>query len=225
QSGSDRLLKAMRRSYRQEKYLGIIDKVRAAMPDAAITTDIIVGFPGETEEDFEQTLEVVRRARFSSAFTFQYSKRPGTPAATMEEQVPKAVVQARYERLIALLEEITWAENRKLVGQKVEVLVAVGEGRKDERTGRMSGRARDGRLVHFAVGDTAPRPGDVIETVITYAAPHHLNADGDPLSHRRTRAGDAFEAGRTPRLKGVSLGLPTIGVPAPLPATTGGCAV
>nr|WP_296070506.1 tRNA (N6-isopentenyl adenosine(37)-C2)-methylthiotransferase MiaB [uncultured Actinoplanes sp.] len=225
QSGSDRVLKAMRRSYRQEKYLGIIDKVRAAMPDAAITTDIIVGFPGETEEDFEQTLEVVRRARFSSAFTFQYSKRPGTPAAVMDEQIPKQVVQERYERLIALLEEITWAENRKLVGEKVEVLVAVGEGRKDERTGRMSGRARDGRLVHFAVGDTAPRPGDVIETVVTYAAPHHLNADGAPLSHRRTRAGDAFEAGRTPRLKGVSLGLPTIGVPAPLPVLTDGCAV
>jgi tRNA-2-methylthio-N6-dimethylallyladenosine synthase len=89
----------------------------------------------------------------------------------------------------------------------------------------MSGRARDGRLVHFAVGDTVPRPGDVIETVVTYAAPHNHNSDGVPLSHRRTKAGDAFEAGRTPRLQGVSLGLPTIGVPAPLPATTGGCAV
>src|SRR4051794_24784271 len=225
QSGSDAVLKAMRRSYRAEKYLGIIDKVRAAMPDAAITTDIIVGFPGETEEDFEQTLEVVRRARFSSAFTFQYSKRPGTPAATMAEQVPKAVVQDRYNRLIAVLEEIAWAENKKLVGEKVEVLVAVGEGRKDERTGRLSGRARDGRLVHFATGDRAPRPGDIVETVITYAAPHHLNADGAPLSHRRTRAGDAHEAGRAPRLKGVSLGLPTVGVPASLPASTGGCAL
>jgi len=229
QSGSDRVLKAMRRSYRQEKYLGIIDKVRAAMPDAAITTDIIVGFPGETEEDFEQTLAVVRQARFSSAFTFQYSIRPGTPAATMPDQIPKAVVQERYNRLIAELEAITWAENKKLVGEKVEVLVAVGEGRKDERTGRLSGRARDGRLVHFAAGeltgDRAPRPGDVVETVITYAAPHHLNADGDPLSHRRTRAGDAYEAGRVPRLKGVSLGLPTVGVPAPLPASTGGCAL
>src|SRR4029434_8323565 len=80
QSGSDQVLKAMRRSYRAEKYRGIIDKVRAAMPDAAITTDIIVGFPGETEEDFERTLEVARAARFSSAFTFQYSIRPGTPA-------------------------------------------------------------------------------------------------------------------------------------------------
>ena len=81
QSGSDRVLKAMRRSYRSEKYLGIIDRVRAAIPDAAITTDIIVGFPGETEDDFRQTLEVVEQARFSGAFTFQYSKRPGTPAA------------------------------------------------------------------------------------------------------------------------------------------------
>src|SRR4051812_42563721 len=159
QSGSDAVLKAMRRSYRSEKYLGIIDKVRASMPDAAITTDIIVGFPGETEDDFQRTLEVVRQARFSSAFTFQYSKRPGTPAATMDDQLSKQVVQERYERLIALLEEITWAENKKLVGRTVEVLVAVGEGRKDERTGRMSGRARDGRLVHFATtGLTGIRP-------------------------------------------------------------------
>jgi tRNA-2-methylthio-N6-dimethylallyladenosine synthase len=217
QSGSDTVLRAMRRSYRSERYLGIIDKVRAAMPDAAITTDIIVGFPGETEADFQHTLEVVRAARFAGAFTFQYSKRPGTPAAAMDGQLPKAVVQERYERLVADLEDITWAENRKLVGRSVEVLVAVGEGRKDDRTGRMSGRARDGRLVHFATGDTTPRPGDVIETVVTYAAPHHLTADGAPLSHRRTRAGDAYEAGRTPRTPAVSLGLPTVGAPTPLP--------
>jgi len=225
QSGSDRMLKAMRRSYRSEKYLGIIDKVRAAMPDAAITTDIIVGFPGETEDDFQRTLDVVRAARFSSAFTFQYSKRPGTPAATMDGQLPKQVVQERYERLIATLEEISWAENKKQVGRTVEVLVAVGEGRKDERTGRLSGRARDGRLVHFATGGLTPRPGDVVGTVITYAAPHHLNADGAPISHRRTRAGDAFEAGRSPRTGGVPLGLPTIGVPAPLPAAGSACAL
>jgi tRNA-2-methylthio-N6-dimethylallyladenosine synthase len=225
QSGSDQVLKAMRRSYRSEKYLGIIDKVRAAMPDAAITTDIIVGFPGETEDDFERTLDVVRRARFSSAFTFQYSKRPGTPAATMAEQLPKPVVQRRYERLVATLEEISWAENKTQLGRTVEVLVATGEGRKDQRTGRMSGRARDGRLVHFATGElTGIRPGDIVTTEITYAAPHHLNADGAPLSHRRTRAGDAHEAGRAPRTAGVTLGLPTVGVPAPLPVTTGGCA-
>ncbi len=235
QSGSDEVLRAMRRSYRSEKYLGIIEKVRAAMPDAAITTDIIVGFPGETEADFQRTLDVVREARFSSAFTFQYSKRPGTPAATMDGQLPKQVVQERYERLIACVEEITWAENKKLVGETVEVLVAVGEGRKDERTGRMSGRARDGRLVHFATGAAgAPdggslagriRPGDIVHTTVTYAAPHHLNADGAPLSHRRTRAGDAAEAGRSPRTPGVLLGLPTVGAPAAAPAPTTGCAV
>jgi tRNA-2-methylthio-N6-dimethylallyladenosine synthase len=225
QSGSDAVLKAMRRSYRSERYLGIIDKVRAAMPDAAITTDIIVGFPGETEADFRHTLDVVRAARFAGAFTFQYSKRPGTPAAAMDGQLPKAVVQERYERLVAELEEITWAENRELIGSTVEVLVAVGEGRKDDRTGRMSGRARDGRLVHFATGDTAPRPGDIIETVVTYAAPHHLNADGAPLRHRRTRAGDAYEAGRTPRTPAVSLGLPTVGAPPPLPAARSACAL
>ncbi|MBM7075883.1 tRNA (N6-isopentenyl adenosine(37)-C2)-methylthiotransferase MiaB [Micromonospora humida] len=231
QSGSDDVLKAMRRSYRSEKYLGIIEKVRAAMPDAAITTDIIVGFPGETEADFERTLDVVRAARFSSAFTFQYSKRPGTPAATMDGQLPKQVVQERYERLIACVEEITWAENKRLVGETVEVLVAVGEGRKDDRTGRLSGRARDGRLVHFATGAPGEpgaagtvRPGDIVHTTVTYAAPHHLNADGAPLAHRRTRAGDAAEAGRAPRTPGVLLGLPTVGAPAAPPAPTAGCA-
>jgi tRNA-2-methylthio-N6-dimethylallyladenosine synthase len=204
QSGSDTVLKAMRRSYRQERYLGIIDRVRAAMPDAAITTDIIVGFPGETEADFEQTLHVVREARFAGAFTFQYSKRPGTPAATLDDQVPKEVVQDRYDRLVALLEEVTWAENRKLVGQTVEVLVSVGEGRKDGATGRMSGRARDGRLVHFTAGPEV-RPGDVVQTTITYAAPHHLNSDAPLASYRRTPAGDLHEV----KPRGVPLGMPT----------------
>ncbi|MBG6138076.1 tRNA-2-methylthio-N6-dimethylallyladenosine synthase [Longispora fulva] len=220
QSGSDSLLKAMKRSYRSEKYLGIIEKVRAAMPHAAITTDIIVGFPGETEEDFQETLRVVREARFSAAFTFQYSIRPGTPAATMADQVPKAVVQDRYNRLIAELDQIMWDENKLQVGRTVEVLVAVGEGRKDSETGRMSGRARDGRLVHFRSAEGV-RPGDIVDTVVTYAAPHHLNADGELLSHRRTRAGDAWEAGRAVKTAGTMLGLPTVGVPAPLPVVNG----
>jgi tRNA-2-methylthio-N6-dimethylallyladenosine synthase len=215
QSGSDTVLRSMRRSYRQERYLGIIDKVRAAMPDAAITTDIIVGFPGETDQDFEQTLDVVRAARFASAFTFQYSKRPGTPAAIMDAQVPKEVVRERYQRLMATLEELTWAENKRLVGTVPEVLVAIGEGRKDGATGRMSGRARDGRLVHFAADPALVRPGDIVRTEITYAAPHHLNADGPLVSHRRTRAGDAHEAGQVTRTAGVMLGLPTLGAPAP----------
>ncbi|MFV2010086.1 MULTISPECIES: tRNA (N6-isopentenyl adenosine(37)-C2)-methylthiotransferase MiaB [unclassified Micromonospora] len=225
QSGSDPVLRAMRRSYRADRYLGIIDKVRAAMPDAAITTDIIVGFPGETDADFERTLDVVRAARFSSAFTFQYSKRPGTPAADMPGQLPKPVVQERYDRLIACLEEITWAENRQLLGRTVEVLVAVGEGRKDGRTGRLSGRARDGRLVHFDAGRLAGRirPGDLVEVVVSYAAPHHLNADGEPVAHRRTRAGDVYEAGQTARTGAVLLGLPTVGAPPSAPLAASAC--
>ncbi len=226
QSGSDRILKAMRRSYRQTKFIGIIDKVRAAMPHAAITTDIIVGFPGETEEDFEQTLEVVRRAKFANAYTFQYSKRPGTPAADMPDQVPKEVVQERYLRLIALQEEIVLAANQALIGTEVELLVATGEGRKNNATHRMSGRARDGRLVHFAVdaeraGDI--RPGDVVTTTLTAAAPYHLIADAGVLTHRRTAAGDAHERGIMPKTApiGVGLGLPSIGAPAPLPVQTG----
>lgn len=226
QSGSDRVLKAMRRSYRSAKFLGIIEKVRAAMPHAAITTDIIVGFPGETEEDFQATLDVVRQARFTSAFTFQYSKRPGTPAAEMDDQLPKQVVQERYDRLIALQEQITLEENEKLVGAEVELLVAAGEGRKNAETHRMSGRARDGRLVHFRPDgevDGPVRAGDVITTVVTAAAPHHLIADGPILTHRRTRAGDSHERGITPKTPpiGVGLGLPQIGAPAPLPTVTG----
>ena len=213
QSGSDDVLRRMRRAYRQERYLGIIDRVRAAMPDAAITTDVIVGFPGETEADFQATLDVVAQARFASAFTFQYSKRPGTPAAEMDGQLPKEVVQERYLRLTALQEEISWAENRAQVGRTVELLVAAGEGSKDAATGRLSGRARDGRLVHFTAAPGI-RPGDVVQTVVTQAAPHHLVADGPLLSHRRTRAGDAHEAGTTPTTPGVLLGMPRIGVPA-----------
>jgi tRNA-2-methylthio-N6-dimethylallyladenosine synthase len=215
QSGSDRVLRAMRRSYRAERYLGIIDRVRAAMPHAAITTDLIVGFPGETEDDFAATLDVVERARFAGAFTFQYSKRPGTPAAGMPEQLPRDVVQERYERLLAVQERISLEQNRAQVDNTVEVLVAAGEGRKDDRTFRMSGRARDGRLVHFAPGGDGPiRPGDVVTTAITDAAPHYLIADGPVQTHRRTRAGDAHESGRRPR--SVGLGLPALGAPAPV---------
>jgi tRNA-2-methylthio-N6-dimethylallyladenosine synthase len=220
QSGSDKVLRDMRRSYRSARYLSIIDKVRAAMPDAAITTDIIIGFPGETEDDFQATLDVVRQSRFTNAFTFQYSKRAGTPAATMDEQVPKQVVQERYDRLIEVQEQISWDLNKELVGRTVEVVVAAGEGRKDSDTRRMSGRARDNRLVHFAPeGDI--RPGDVVETTITYAAPHHLVADSALVSHRRTRAGDHHEAGIRPKTSGIGLGLPSFGVPAPLPESTG----
>ena len=147
QSGSDRILRLMRRSYRSKKFLAILDEVRAKIPHAAITTDIIVGFPGETEEDFAATMEVVRQARFSSAFTFQYSPRPGTPAATMADQVPKEVVQERFERLVALQERVCCG-NRQLIGTEVELLVQASAGRKKD-SNRLSGRTRDGRLVHF----------------------------------------------------------------------------
>lgn len=208
QSGSDRILQAMRRSYRQERYLGIIDRVRAAMPYAAITTDIIVGFPGETEEDFQETMHVVREARFAGAYTFQYSKRPGTPAADMADQIPKEIVQERYVRLVALVNEITLQENSNLIGREVNVLIAEGEGRKDAKTERMSGRAEDSRLVHVAVGGESapPRPGDVVTARITHAAPHHLVAD-EIVSIRRTRAGDLSE---TERPTGVLLGIPAV---------------
>ncbi|EST38442.1 (dimethylallyl)adenosine tRNA methylthiotransferase [Streptomycetaceae bacterium MP113-05] len=224
QSGSSRVLKAMRRSYRQERFLGIIEKVRAAMPEAAISTDVIVGFPGETEEDFEQTLHVVRESRFAQAFTFQYSKRPGTPAAEMDGQIPKAVVQQRYERLVALQEEISWAENLKQVGRTLEVMVAEGEGRKDGATRRLSGRARDNRLVHFARPDEPVRPGDVVQVDVTYAAPHHLLAESPARSVRRTRAGDAWERRNAEPEPGggVLLGLPTVGAPASQPEPSGG---
>jgi tRNA-2-methylthio-N6-dimethylallyladenosine synthase len=219
----------MRRSYRSDKFLGIIDRVREQIPDAAITTDIIVGFPGETEADFEETLRVVRESRFASAFTFQYSIRAGTPAATMPDQLPKAVVQERYERLIAVQEEVSWAENRALEGREVEVLVATGEGRKDTETHRLSGRARDNRLVHFSVPEGAerPRPGDVVTVGVTYGAPHHLVADaaleGGTWSLRRTSGGDAWAAlqdAPVPGKPGVSLGMPGLGRPstAPVPS-------
>jgi len=225
QSGSDRILKAMRRSYRSARFLGILERVRERMPDAAISTDIIVGFPGETEEDFQETLRVVEEARFASAFTFQYSIREGTPAATMPDQVPKAVVQERYERLAALQDRISLEENQKQLGREVRVLVSTGEGKKDTTTHRLTGRAEDNRLVHFELppNSETPRPGDVVTVRITHAAPFHLLADapdGAPLRIRRTRAGDAWDraqaascgvpapAGGAPRA--VSLGLPVL---------------
>lgn len=226
QSGSDRILKAMRRSYRSEKFLGILDRVRRRMPHASISTDIIVGFPGETEEDFQETLRVVEQARFATAFTFQYSKRPGTPAADLPDQLPKAVVQERYERLIALQDRISGEENAAQVGRQVEVLVTAQQGRKAHETHRLSGRARDQRLVHFSVPDGAetPRPGDLVTVPVTQAAPFHLIADPtlEQYRLRRSRAGDAWDRSQAdscgvpspggPGGKGVSLGMPSLPV-------------
>ncbi|BAW93441.1 tRNA-I(6)A37 thiotransferase enzyme MiaB [Actinomyces sp. Chiba101] len=207
QSGSDRILRAMRRSYRSERFLGILQRVRAAMPEAAITTDIIVGFPGETEEDFQATLDIVEEARFASAFTFEYSPRPGTPAADLEP-VPVEVVKDRYRRLDELVRRITHEENVAQEGRVVEILVAEGEGRRDAVTARVSGRAADNRLVHAALpaglaADDyergAPRPGDMVTVRVTHGAPHNLIADsalcGRALSGAERAAGEARSAG------------------------------
>ena len=215
QSGSDEVLRRMRRSYRSKKFLGILDRVREAIPDAAITTDIIVGFPGETDEDFAETMRVVEESRFSAAFTFQYSIRPNTPAGIMEDQVPKPVVQERYERLVDLVDDIAWQENKAQVGRTVEVMFAEGEGRKDEVTHRVTGRARDNRLVHVSLApdDEVPRPGDIGEVVITSGHPHHLVADGGLVNLRHTRGGDAWQIreGSCAQPGVTMLGIPTIG--------------
>lgn len=230
QSGSDKILKDMRRSYRSKKFLAIIEEARAKIPHASLTTDIIVGFPGETEEDFQATLDVVEKSRFTSAYTFQYSPRPGTPAATYEDQIPKEVVQERFERLIALQERISAEDNAELIGTEVELLVQAVGGRKNVHTKRMSGRAVDGRLVHFAPTgelDGDIRPGDVIRTVVTESTPYFLIADAGVQAHRRTKAGDMSAQGRVPTTApiGVGLGLPGFGAPASAPAPTGefGC--
>lgn len=231
QSGSDTILKAMRRSYRSEKFLGILDRVREKIPHAAITTDIIVGFPGESEEDFEQTLAVVEKARFSSAFTFLYSPRPGTVAADMDNQVPEEIKHERFNRLVELQQRISTEENAALEGTTVDVLVAEGEGRKDEQTERISGRAADNRLVHVALppsmsagSSAAPRPGDMVRATVTHGAPSFLLADsalyeGGLFDIRRTRAGDAWEKADNHKRElqaqaaagaPVSLGIPTL---------------
>ena len=203
QSGSDEVLREMRRSYRRDKYLGIIERVRAAIPNAAITTDIIVGFPGETESDFLATLDLVNQVRFANVFTFIYSKRPGTPAASMADQIPDEIKQDRYERLAKLVNQIVWEENRAQIGATVEVLVAQGEGKKDQLTGRMSGRARDNRLVHFVPTDQVVA-GDVVEVEITDAAPFHLISDKSLLSHRHTPGSTASVS------RAINLGMPTV---------------
>mgnify|MGYP000939050961 FL=1 len=208
QSGSDRILRAMRRSYRSDRFLRILADVRARMPEAAITTDIIVGFPGESEEDFAATLEVVEKARFASAFTFEYSPRPGTPAADLADPVPPEIVKDRYRRLSELVRRISQEENARREGSIVEVLVAEGEGRRDAATARVSGRAADNRLVHAALpvglaaddyAAGAPRPGDMVRVRVTHGAPHNLIADsalcGGALGGRERAVNDALSAG------------------------------
>jgi tRNA-2-methylthio-N6-dimethylallyladenosine synthase len=167
QSGSDSVLKAMRRSYRRERYLDWLDRIRLAIPDIAVSTDIIVGFPGESEEDFLATLDVVARARFDSAYTFQYSPRPGTRAAALPDQLPKQLVQERYERLIALQETISLERSVAQVGRTFEVLVE-GDGK---RSGSTQARTRTNRIVHLGV--PLP-PGAFVDARVVGASAHHL---------------------------------------------------
>jgi tRNA-2-methylthio-N6-dimethylallyladenosine synthase len=212
QSGSNKVLQQMRRSYRTDRYMGIIERVRSTIPESQITTDIIVGFPGESEEDFQATLDLCTQARFSAAYTYQYSKRPGTPAATMPDQITPEVVGERYKRLHAHQENISLSVNREAIGKSMQVLVTELEGRRDVERERMSGRTEDFRLAHFTFDpENNPRPGDVVTVEMDASAPHFLSGEG--VSIRRTRGGDAHEA-RTSEVKGepLLLGMPALRV-------------
>ena len=210
QSGSDKVLQLMRRSYRRDRYLGIIDRVRKAMPDAAITTDIIVGFPGESDEDFAQTIDLAEQVRFSAAYTFQYSKRPGTPAATMPDQIPDDVMADRYNQLHKIQQEISKEENERLIGKKVELLVSGHEGRHDLDQNRMNGRSADFRLTHFDNSAQSARPGDLVEVKVLQAFANHIVA-GAPINVKKTKGGDAHATWMAEKGdKKILLGIPTL---------------
>ncbi|MBW3588354.1 MAG: tRNA (N6-isopentenyl adenosine(37)-C2)-methylthiotransferase MiaB [Actinobacteria bacterium] len=170
QSGSSRVLKSMKRSYNRDRYLAKVSMARDLIPGLAITTDIIVGFPGETEEDFLETLSLVEEVGYDSSYMFQYSPRPGTEAAVMDDQVPKDVVQERFERLTAVQEQISHRKNQDSIGSEVEVLV---EGPSKKDPGKVTGRTRTNKLVHFA---GPAEPGEFRQVRIKQAAPHHLEA-------------------------------------------------
>jgi tRNA-2-methylthio-N6-dimethylallyladenosine synthase len=177
QAGSDRVLAAMRRGYTAERYLARLAAAREAMPGLAVTTDVIVGFPGETEDDFEDTLAVVAEAGYDSAYTFIFSPRPGTRAAAMADRaVPADAVADRFERLRAVVERAALARHRARVGRVEEVLVE-GPSRRDPAM--CTGRSRQGKLVHFpaAAGRPFPAAGSFAEVAVTGAAPHHLSGD------------------------------------------------
>jgi tRNA-2-methylthio-N6-dimethylallyladenosine synthase len=205
QSGSDSILQSMRRSYRADKYLGILERVRAAMPDAMITTDIIVGFPGETDEDFQATLDLTTQAQFAAAYTYKYSIRPGTPAGEMPNQVDHNIVGERYTRLHEHQQKISLAVNQSAVGSVHRALVSEVEGRRDEAQARMTGKTEDFRLVHFSA-DTDARPGDIVDVKITEASAHYLLAEA--ISVTRTRGGDAHQARTAPA--STTLGMPKV---------------
>lgn len=146
QSGSSRILKKMNRSYTKERYLELVEKIREAVPDISLTTDIIVGFPGETEEDFLETMDVVKRVRYDSAFTFIYSKRTGTPAAVMADQIPAAVIRERFDRLLTAVQQIA----AEVSGRDLHTVQKVlAEELNDQRSGYVTGRLSNNTTVHF----------------------------------------------------------------------------
>jgi tRNA-2-methylthio-N6-dimethylallyladenosine synthase len=209
QSGSDRVLRLMRRGYRRRRYLEILERIRAAMPGVAFSTDVIVGFPGETEADFAATLELVEWARFDSAFMFQYSPRPGTEAATMPDQVPPEVVRDRFQRLADLQERISLERNQALVGAEVELLVELASSKTDPT--RSSGRTSGNKLCHFPAAPGVS-PGDLVTVRVERAAPHHL-VGGRPLTHRprRVRAASCGAAPPPRPLPAGAVPLPLVG--------------
>ena len=170
QSGSDRILKAMQRSYRSRRFLDLVAEARETIPGVAISTDIIVGFPGDTDEDFADTLSVTEAAAFDAAFTFEYSKRPGTAAAEMPDQVDPAVVSERYQRLSGLTRRLSREGNERQVGTVQELLL---EGPSKTDATRLSGRTRTNRLVHVPVEDGLAA-GQLVSARLTQAASHYL---------------------------------------------------
>ncbi len=170
QSGSNGVLARMNRGYTRERYLDLVDEIRAAVPGMAFSTDLIVGFPGETEADFEETLAVVERVAFDNVFVFRYSRRPGTPAATMPDQVPDDLKARRNARLLEVVNRVTTERSRRLVGRTVEVLV---DGASRRSAGELSGRTRCNRVVNFD-GQERVSVGDLAWVRLTEALPHSL---------------------------------------------------
>jgi len=176
QAGSDRVLAAMHRGYTAERYLSRLADARAAMPDLAVTTDLIVGFPGETDHDFERTLEVVAEAGYDSAYTFVFSPRPGTEAASMADGfVAPDVVAERFERLRMVVERSALGRHEARVGRVEEVVV---EGPSKRDPAHVTGRTRQNKLLHFpAPPGPSLRPGTYATARVTGAAPHHLKGE------------------------------------------------
>jgi tRNA-2-methylthio-N6-dimethylallyladenosine synthase len=221
QSGSDRVLRMMRRSYRQRRYLALVERTRELLADASLTTDLIVGFPGETDEDFQETLDVVDAVRFDQAFTFQYSPRPGTPAAELVDRfIPPEVVAERYGRLETMVREHSRERHERLVGTTQELLIESPS--KTDRA-RWSGRTRGNHLVHLPAPEVADgaeppfAPGDLVTTTVLEAAVNY-NIAGPAEQVRRTAAGRATAAALA---RGEDWRVDTLVTPTTPPGTVG----